>query len=213
MRIPFAVLLFFLASCFALAAELALGRFSAGDLSGWKDESFRGKDKTAYSLVEQDGRKVVEARSRHSASGLLKKVDLDPAKYPLLRWSWKIAHTVQREDVSKKGGDDFAARVYLVFPGTFFWRTRALNYVWSARIPQNTVVPSPYTANVAIVAVESGDRSAGTWKIEERNIRDDFRRAFGEEPPRIGAIAIMTDTDDTGDEASAWYGDIFLASQ
>lgn len=210
MRISFALLLFFLASCFALAAELAVGRFSAGDLSGWKDEPFRGKDKTAYSLVEQDGRKVIEARSRHSASGLLKKVDLDPAQYPLLRWSWKIAHPLKREDVTKKTGDDFAARVYLVFPGTFFWRTRAINYVWAARLPRNSVVQSPYTANVAIVAVESGNRSAGTWAVEERNICDDFRRAFGEEPPRLGAIAIMTDTDDTGDDVTAWYGDITL---
>jgi hypothetical protein len=212
MKTCLAILLILLTAAVALAAEIAVGRFSSGDLSGWRDETFKKKAKTAYSLVTENGRTVLKAHSRQAASGLLKKVQLDPKKYPVLRWSWKVEKTLKREDVTKKSGDDFAARVYVVFPRTFFWQTRALNYVWAAKLPKNTAVPSPYTGNAIIVAVESGEEKAGNWVSEERNIYEDYKRAFGEEPPQLGGVAVMTDTDDTGDEVTAWYGDITLAS-
>jgi len=212
MKTCLAALLLLLTAAIALAAEIAVGRFSSGDLSGWQDEPFKKKAKTAYSLVAENGRTVLKAHSRNAASGLLKKVELDPKKYPLLRWSWKVEQTLKREDVTKKSGDDFAARVYVVFPRTFFWQTRALNYVWAAKLPKNSAVPSPYTGNAIIVAVESGEEKGGSWVSEERNIHEDYKRAFGEEPTQLGAVAVMTDTDDTKDEVTAWYGDISLAS-
>jgi hypothetical protein len=192
----------------AAAAPLEVGRFSAGDLSGWRDKPFKGK--TVYTLVKDDGRTVLKAHSAKAASGLLKEVKVEPKKYPLLRWSWKVEHSLKREDVTKKGGDDFAARVYVVFPRTFFWRMRAINYVWAARMAKDSSAPSPYTSNGAIIAVESGNERAGQWVSEERNVYEDYKRAFGEEPPAIGAIAVMSDTDDTQDEVTAWYGDISL---
>jgi len=212
MKTCLATLLILLTAATTLAAEIAVGRFSSGDLSGWRDEPFQKKAKTVYSLVTEGGRTVLKAHSRNAASGLLKKVELNPRKYPLLRWSWKVEQTLQREDVTKKSGDDFAARVYVVFPRTFFWQTRALNYAWAARLPKGSMVPSPYTGNAIIVAVESGEGKAGSWVSEERNIYEDYERAFGEEPPQLGAVAVMTDTDDTKDEVTAWYGDITLAS-
>ena len=124
-----------------------------------------------------------------------------------------MEHSLEREDAGRKSGDDYAARVYLVFPSPLFWRTRALNYVWAAKLPRDSAVRSPYTGNAVILAVESGNVKAGAWQTEERNIVEDYRRAFGEEPPRIGAVAVMTDTDDTGDDVTAWYGDITLAER
>jgi Protein of unknown function (DUF3047) len=192
------------------AAELPVGRFSSGDLVGWEPKVFKGE--TAYALIRENGRTVLKAHSRHAASGLVRKLEIDPREYPRLRWSWKVEHTLHREDATKKSGDDFAARVYVVFPRTFFWQTRAINYVWSARMAKNSHVPNPYTANSVTVAVESGDDKAGQWLAEERNIYEDYRNFFGEEPPKLGAVAVMTDTDNTGDEVTAWYGDIFLES-
>lgn len=201
------LLLLWLATA-ASASPLEVGRFDAGDLSGWHDKAFRGK--TVYSLTKDGDRTVLRAHSVKTASGLIKEVEIDPKKYPLLHWSWKVEHSLKKEDVTKKSGDDFAARVYVVFPRTFFWRTRAINYVWAAKMAKGSFAPSPYTAHAAIVAVESGDEKAGQWITEERNIYEEYRRIYGEEPPMAGAIAIMTDTDDTQDEATAWYGDIFL---
>jgi DUF3047 family protein len=194
-----------------LAADLPVGIFSAGDLSGWNDKGFKGK--TKYSLITDDGRTVLKAESKKGASGLVKKVSVDPKKLPILRWTWKISHSLKKEDVKSKKGDDFAARVYVVFPRTIFWKTRAINYVWANKMPKESSAPSPYTGNAMIVAVESGDDKTGTWVTEERNIHEDYRKLFGEEPPSLGGVAVMSDTDDTEDEVTAWYGDISLGEK
>ena len=98
--------------------------------------------------------------------------------------------------------------MYVVFPGFFFWQTRAINYVWAGRLPKEESFPNPYTRNAMMVVVESGADKAGTWVTEQRDILADYRRLFGGEPRKLGAIAIMTDTDNTGGSATAWYGDI-----
>ena len=192
----------------ALSADLAVGSFSSGDLSGWTPKIFKGE--TVYRLVENDGRTVLRAESRGAASGLFKEVRLDPRSAPVLRWSWKIERTLAKGDERTKAGDDYAARVYVVFPSVLFWRTRAVNYIWANRLPAGESLPNAYTANAVMVAVESGNGKAGTWVREERNIYEDYRALFGKEPPDLGAVAIMTDTDNTGEEATAWYGDITL---
>lgn len=202
-------ILFLMAIPCMAASEKHLGNFSSGDLTDWKDEVFKGK--TAYTLISEDGRTVLKAHSEKGASGLIMKVKLDSREYPVLRWSWKVEHSLKKEDVTRKSGDDFAARVYVVFPRAF-WRTRAINYVWAAKMPKGSSAPNPYTSRVVIVAAESGDEKAGQWVSEERNYYEDYRKLFGEEPPKLGAVAIMTDTDDTGDEVTAYYGDIFLES-
>lgn len=193
----------------ARAEELGVGRFGSAGLDGWEPRSFKGE--TVYRLVEEDGRTVLEARARGTASGLVRKIGFDPARHRYLRWSWKIAGTVAGGDERSKRGDDYAARIYVIFPGRFFWQTRALNYIWANRLPRGEFVPNAFTANAMLLAVESGTDRAGRWVTEERDILADYRRVFGEEPPRAGGVAIMTDADNTGAEATAWYGDITLA--
>jgi len=188
------------------AKEIPVGRFSFGDLSGWSDKPFKGK--TIYTL--ESG--VLKARSVKSASGLIKKLSVDTRKFPKLSWNWRIDHSLKREDIKSKKGDDFAARVYVIFPRTFFWRMRAINYVWANKMAKGSEAVSPYTANSVIIALQSGDEKAGVVVPEERDIREDYRRIFGEEPPLLGGVAILTDTDDTQDEATAWYGDITLGA-
>jgi len=61
-----------------------------------------------------------------------------------------------------------------------------------------------------MLAVESGDKEIGKWISEERNLYEDYKRLFNEEPPHIMGIAIMTDTDNTGESAVAYYDDIIL---
>jgi hypothetical protein len=190
--------------------QVVVAAFSTGDLSGWSKKIFKGE--TDYSIIQAGDRKVLRAISKNAASGLVKKIDIDAFRYSRLRWSWKIEHTLKREDASKKSGDDFVARVYVVFPRILFWKTRAINYVWSAYLPKGAVLPNAYTANAIMVAVESGDGKAGTWVYEERNIFEDYRRFFGEAPSHLGAVALMSDTDNTGDEAVAYFGDIFLST-
>ena len=194
----------------AAAEVLAISRFAVEGIQWWEVKEFKGQ--TRYQPAQEDGRAVIKAQSKASASGLFKKVDLDPAKYRYLAWSWKIAGTVTGGDEKTKAGDDYAARGYVVFPGRFFWQTRAINYIWANKLPKGEFVPNAFTGNAMMLAVESGPVRSGQWIQEKRDILADYRRLFGEDPREIGAIAIMTDTDNTGKEATAWYGEITIST-
>ncbi len=209
-----ALLITILFTTVTMAAVAAVGRFSSGDLSGWEEQTLRGKKKSVYTLVKEGERTVLKAESSGSASGLINKTGFDPRQLPVLRWSWKVNGILKKGDERTKGGDDYAARIYVVFPRTFFWQTRAINYIWANRLPKGASAPNVYAPkNVKMIAVESGAANAGKWVHEERNVYADYLKLFGEEPPRAGAIALMTDTDNTGEEALAWYGDITLADK
>jgi len=194
----------------ACADSIQLSNFTREGLAGWERKSFEGT--TEYSLVRDGDRAVVRARSRAAASGLYRKVSLDPQQYRYLSWSWKVAGPLNNSAEKTKGGDDYTARVYVVFPGFFFWQTKAINYVWAGSLPKGDSYPNPYTHNAMMVVAESGPEKAGVWVSERHDILADYRRLFGAEPGSIGAIAIMTDTDNTGLEATAWYSDIFISS-
>jgi hypothetical protein len=209
-RTALLVILLLCTSLIVHADTLSISNYATDGLSGWSEKSFKGN--TEYTLVQDGNRKVVKAHSKASASGLFKKVRLDPSRYRYLRWSWKIAAIVKNGDERTKAGDDYAARVYVIFPGRFFWQTKAINYIWANRLSREAYVPNAFTANAMMLAVESGSDRAGQWIMEERDILADYRKLFGEEPQEVGAIAIMTDTDNTGAEATAWYTDITLST-
>jgi len=188
--------------------EQVLDDYQKGLGPGWEAKSFVGQ--THYA-VEHDGKQFsIKATSTAAASGLFYKIAYEAKEQPLLRWSWKIERTIARGDERTKAGDDYAARVYVVFPSLLFWNTKALNYIWANKLPKGEALPNAFTANAMMIAVESGNGRAGQWLNEERNIYEDFRKYFKTEPPRVGAIAIMTDTDNTGESAVAWYGPISI---
>jgi len=172
----------------------------------WREKSFAGHNE--YSVVRKDGRLVIQAVSHASASALMYEKEYDPKEYPVLEWSWKIERIISDGDARRKETDDFAARVYVVFPSWAFWKTTALNYIWANRLDKGKAVPNAYTDNAMMIALESGPEKAGQWVNERVNIREDYRRYFGKDPPEAGAVAVMTDTDNTGEEVMAWYGPI-----
>lgn len=192
------------------AEEPAVSRFELEGLSGWTPKSFKGQ--TEYRLQQEDGRVVVQATSHAAASGMVKQIEFDPAKYRYLRWLWKIADTVKGGDEKNQNRDDYAARLYVVFPGLFFWQTKTINYIWANKPAKGETIPNAFTANAMMVAVESGPSLAGRWLQEERDILADYKQLFGEDPPKAGAVAMMTDTDNTGASAVAWYGDIVIST-
>lgn len=215
----------------SISTEVA--RFSAmtpgGVVSGWEPMTF-GKipTRTHYALVVDDGRTVLRADSRAAASGLVKKITIRPDDYPLLTWSWKVGNTLEKGDVKKKSGDDYAARIYIAFADdpakrSFLQRAQmaaikllhgktppaaAISYVWGNRTAVGSIHPNPYTKRVKMIVVESGSANLNHWRSVQRNIVNDYRLAFGADPPPISGVAVMTDTDNTGESAVAWYGDI-----
>jgi hypothetical protein len=190
--------------------EIIIDDFSNGIKPGWKIRSFKGT--TDYTWIKQDNRTYVRATSKGTASGLYYEIKFEPRQYPYLRWQWKVENIIASGDALQKSGDDYSARIYVVFPSFFFWNTRAINYIWANKLPKEQAVPNPYTANSIMISVESGRAESGKWITETRNIYEDYKRFFGKEPPMAGAIAIMTDTDNTGESATADYGPISVCS-
>ena len=86
----------------------------------------------------------------------------------------------------------------------------AINYIWEGHAPVETIVPNPYTNRAMMIVVESGEEKINQWVCEERRCLEDYRKAFGETSPMISGVAIMTDTDNTGESATAYYGDIIF---
>ncbi|HAZ08403.1 MAG TPA: hypothetical protein DCZ01_07775 [Elusimicrobia bacterium] len=170
--------------------------------------------------------------SKAAASGLIFRLAQDAAKLPILRWRWRVSHSLAKGDEKTKAGDDYAARIYVTFrydpskvgagaqikygfAKTFYGEHpphAGINYIWANRLPKGESTPNPYTDRVMMVAVHSGDGEAGKWIADERNILEDYRKLFKEDPPPLAGIAVMTDTDNTGSQAEAWYADIELRS-
>ncbi len=197
--------------------------------NGWRVWTLsRFKKSTEYKLVDTDGRTAVKAKAENSASGLVHKLDIDPQQYPLLSWQWKVDDLIKSADNTTRHLEDSPVRVVVSFAGDidsldlddrmFFDNVRlvtrqqlpyaTLMYIWENRAPHDRVLPNLHTSRIKMIVAESGRDKVGTWQDITRNVYEDYKRAFGEEPGRITAIAVMTDTDNTGENAHAWYGDI-----
>jgi hypothetical protein len=192
--------------------RVEIGKFSAGDLRGWVERRFAGE--TKYNLQSEARGLALHARSAATASGLYRETMVDLAVSPMLHWSWRIDEPIAGPSERSRAGDDYAARVYVVFThGPMPWQMRAINYVWSSRERVGNTWPNAFTSKAWMVAVRSGSVDAGRWQHESRDVLADYRRVFGEDPPAVSAVAIMTDTDNTGLTADAWYGDIWFAGR
>ncbi len=166
-----------------------------------------------HDVVLDDGvDPVLRFDSRRSASALVRRVTLDGPKRGAIAWRWKVAQTVGAgRDPTRKNGDDFAARVFVVFDDDFGGGdARAVCYVWSADLPLGASFASPYTDQVAIVVVESGDASVGRWSRISRNFLDDYKVFFGESPQNVTGVALMADTDNTASATTSFFDDIRL---
>ena len=199
-----------------------------GSINGWETMSLGDAPRSDYALVRDDGATVVRGRADGSASGLVRRIDLDVNQFPVLTWRWKADNVISGGDIRRRGGDDYPARIYVTFdydPGDLSFGdrlkyralralgyddipVRALSYVWANRSGETEIVPNAFTDWVQMVPVRSGSAGLGRWQTERRDVVRDYRAAFGEDPPPISGVAIMTDADNTGGEATAYFGDI-----
>ena len=198
---------------------------------GWEPMEFPKIDRhSRYQLTDDDGEQVVMASTDNSASGLIARVSVEPGDSLILRWRWKVSNVYEQGNARKKEGDDYPARIYVAFEfepdeAGFFERAKrktvevvfgeelpgnALNYIWANRLPVGEIIANPFTDTTMMVAVNSGTANTGEWVTVERDIVADYRKAFGREPPKLVGVAIMSDSDNTGASATAWYGDVSL---
>ena len=200
---------------------------------GWQPQTFKKIDQhTVYELVKDGDATVMKAMANASASGLTKPLDLNLKDFPILEWRWKVANVLKKGNPKSKAGDDYPARIYLTFKYdatrvSAWQRTKyglvksiygsypphaGINYIWESKLPVGAIVPNAYTDRLRMIVVESGTAKLGEWQSYRRNVYEDYKQAFGEDPPKVSGIAIMTDTDNTGEVATAYYGDIRLRS-
>ena len=188
-----------------------------------------------YALVRDDelGVTVLEGSANAAAGALVYRFDGDARINSTLRFKWKAGGLIASSDPRTKAGDDYVARVYVTFASdperasvrevaenavarVVYGETpphAALSYVFTHKAALGTIITSPFTQRVKKIVVDADPNSVGKWKSFTRDIYDDYKRAFGEEPTRISGIAIMVDTDNTGETASARFGDISLSSR
>jgi preprotein translocase subunit SecG len=177
-------------------------------LKEWKEKVF--KDRVNY-VVEPGGvGSYVHATSDKSCSAMYYQIKLDANRRPFISWKWRVAafpNKTSKEDLSSKTEDDFAARLYVIFPALFFTDSKVLEYVWAKDLAPDTIASSPYSDNIKIIVGEAGEKSE--WILEERDIYKDYVDAFHARPQlAIGAIAFMCDSDSTKTSADASFDEI-----
>lgn len=180
-------------------------------LEEWQEKIFKGRVLYSVKATKDDG--YLEAYSKDTASGIFYEIRFDPRKLPMISWKWKVLRFPKKSRFAVGNSewieqDDYAARFYVIFPKLSFNLTKCLEYVWDKSLPVGTITSSPYSDNIKIIVIQSGSRNLNRWVAEERNIRADYKKAFGAEPGKVGAIAIMTDTDNTQSTAEANYDEI-----
>ena len=197
-----------------LAAEQTT--FLPSEIIGWDSLEFDGR--TVYTLAgpsasdtEHDSVQALCANA--SASGLILERPISLEQTPILEWRWRVDSVYEGIDETKKSGDDYPARIYVVAERWPRFRSRIVNYVWSSSQPQGATWDNAFSSQFRMVAVQSGESRLGEWITERRDVLADFQRLHGIEPDTIDALAIMTDCDNAGQKATAWYGPIRWASR
>ena len=200
--------------------------------SRWQHLTFPGKTANQFAYLQVDGRRAMGVRSGSAVSMLRKIVSIDPAQLAGLRFSWKVPGLIAGADLGLREKEDSPVRLVLAFDGD---RSRmsprdhmlselartltgeempyaTLMYVWSNHHVPGTVLKSSRTERIRKLVLESGPDRLNRWLDYERDIRADFVAAFGEEPGRLMAVGIMTDTDNTRSKTQAWYGPVVLGT-
>lgn len=199
-----------------------LFREDFNNLDNWKQLHFpKIKRYSEYSITCEAGNCFLKAESNNSASAILYRNTFNVYEYPLVAWRWKIENVYQKADPTTKAGDDYPIRIYIMFKygperSPFLERVKyeaakflygeyppdsSLNYIWSSKETQEKILTSPYTEKSKMIPPDKGEKHVGEWISHEVNIIKDYQEAFRHAPPEIASLAIMNDSDNTGEHS------------
>lgn len=179
-----------------------------GTPSGWGLKQWMG-NKPDIRLESENGLTVLHLISENNSFGLYKEFKFDIREFPILHWRWKVTVLPKDGDVRRKETDDQAVQVYVPFPRFPAWiNTRLVGYIWENKTPKGLKVTSQKSSNTRYIVLESGPEKLGQWVEEERNVYEDYKTLFGDEPPLAGGITLMIDSDDTHSRAESFINDI-----
>lgn len=197
------------------------------DLANWRPVTFpKIREQTRYSIETLGRESVLRAESQASASAIVLRMTFNVSDHPRLRWAWRVDNVYRKGNARSKEGDDYPLRIYVLFEydpekAAAFDRAKygvaralygeypphsALNYIWASREDEEGILTNPYASNAKMIVLQKGRKNLGRWIVEERNILDDYRRAFGTDPPARATLGIMNDSDNTKEAAVAYVG-------
>jgi|APSaa5957512493_1039668.scaffolds.fasta_scaffold02106_8 hypothetical protein len=204
-------------------------------LEHWNSLKFEKIDKYTQYSIEQAKyhRSYLKAESNNSASGIIWNKSFKVNESSILKWKWKVSNVYSNGNAKKKSGDDYPIRIYVMFeydPETAgFWESAlyesaklfygeypphsSLNYIWANKNHSEYIIPNSYTEKAQMVLLQKGKNNMGKWIMEEVNILEDYKKAFGKNPPKKASLAIMSDSDNTGESATAWIDFIELKAK
>jgi hypothetical protein len=207
------------------ADQQVLFRENFETLAQWEPLTFpKIKTYSTYTLIREDGKSILKAESRASASAIVYRRTFNTYEHPRIHWRWKVTQLSDRGNPKEKSGDDYPIRIYVMFPydpdkATLGERLTygaakaiygkypphsTLSYVWTGYNIAERIFVSPYTDKARIVVLEKGKGRVGQWVEESVNVLADYRKAFGKDPPEMAGLAVMSDTDNTGENAVAY---------
>jgi len=181
---------------------------ATGIPKGWEGQTW-GSPAYDMTVEQEDSRRVLRLRSRGDSSTITKEVSIDVKATPILEWRWKVVTLPQGADARSKATDDQAIQLYVTFPRfPSQLRSRIIGYIWDTTAPQGSIVESQKTGLVTYVVVRSGAQGLGEWHAETRDVYEDYKRIYGEEPGTLEAISVTIDSDDTRSSAESYIGAI-----
>jgi hypothetical protein len=174
----------------------------------WVLKEFTGR--ASVELARTEIGPALRLRSEATSFALYRDLVMDLGEFPILTWSWKVVRLPSGGDVRQAATDDQAIQLYVVFPRWPSPRTSSdvIGYVWDTSAPVGTRVSSAKAPNVRIIVLDSGGAGLGTWRQQARDVVKDYGELFGRQPPRVGSLAVMVDTNDTSGTAESWITDL-----
>lgn len=193
-------------------AQQAIG--ATGVPSGWNPyATVGGRPAYDFAVAEEDGRRALHLKSHDEHSTIAKKVRVDLRATPFLEWTWKIVTLPAGADIRQKWTSDLTGHILVAWPRfPALLRTRLIGYVWDTIAPAQTVEKSQKTGAVTFFVVRSGPRDLNRWLTERRNVYEDYRKVFGEDPENPQAVVVSIDTNDTHSGAEAFIGRIIFTN-
>jgi len=180
---------------------------------GWAQEKELGPE-SKISVGQEKEFHFVHLLSVNDAFGIKKEFSFDIRKYPYLTWRWKATRLPKGGDIRKRETDDQAGEVYVLFPRfPTLINTRSIGYIWDALTPVGTAGTSTAYSKMKYVVLQSGPDKLGEWVWQTRNVFEDYRKFFQEDPPQVGGLLLYINTQHTQSSAEIYYGEIFFSTR
>lgn len=170
---------------------------------GWELKVKSGK--ATFDVIRDGDIPALHLMSVDSSFSVQGKVSVDVKRYPVLSWKWKVTQLPKGGDFRKSRTDDQAAQLFIAFT-----ETKAIVYIWDTTAPQGlmeSTSPVPFMT-VKVVVVRSGPDELGKWIAETRNVYEDYKKFYGDEPPPAKGMRFQINSQHTKTSAESSFADV-----